>query len=112
MSSLPSDRPAALETIGEAGQIHARFNHPRSQIGRILSENALSGPELVVFGDGNVELENARAVGGLAVGVASLETGGTGRELGKRERLRQVGAQILVPDWQEGDLMLRHLGVC
>ena len=111
MSSLPSNRPVALETIGEAGQIHARFNHPRSQIDRLLSEH-LSGLELVVFGDGDVELENARAVGGLAVGVASLETGGTGRELGKRERLRQVGAQILVPDWQEGDLMLRHLGVC
>ena len=80
-------------------------------VDRILTENALSGPELVVFGDGYVELENARAVGGLAVGVASLETGGPGWDPWKRERLREVGAQVLVPDWQECGVLLDYLGV-
>ena len=41
-------------------------------IERILTENRLSGPELIVFGDGYVELENARAFNGVAIGVASL----------------------------------------
>ena len=80
-------------------------------IERILSENGLAGEELVVIGDGYVELENARDVGALAVGVASLESGGEGWDQWKKERLREVGAHILVPDWQEFDLLFDCLGI-
>ena len=80
-------------------------------IGRILSERGLQGPELVAFGDGYVEIENARQAGGGTVGVASLETGERGWDLWKKTRLRQVGAQILTPDWEEADLLLEYLGV-
>ena len=71
----------------------------------------LDGSQLAAFGDGYVELKNARAVGGVAVGVASLENGEQGWDLWKKERLRGVGAQILVPDWSEADLILDYLGV-
>ena len=37
----------------------------------IIKTNALSGPELVVFGDGFVEIEETHNVGGLCIGVAS-----------------------------------------
>lgn len=80
-------------------------------IERILRENRLAGEELVVLGDGYVELENARDVDALAVGVASLESGGEGWDHWKKERLREVGAHILVPDWQECDLLLDCLGI-
>ncbi|MFH1572084.1 MAG: HAD family hydrolase [Gemmatimonadota bacterium] len=80
-------------------------------IARILADNGLRGPELVAFGDGYVEIENARRAGGRTVGVASLESGGPGWDTWKRDRLLQVGAEVLVPDWQEAELLLAHLGV-
>ena len=80
-------------------------------ISRILVENSLSGSELVVFGDGYVEIENTRDAGGRTVGVASLENGETGWDEWKKGRLRQAGAEILVPDWREADLLLNHLGL-
>ena len=80
-------------------------------IEEILRSHRLDGSQLAAFGDGYVELENARAVGGVAVGVASLENGEQGWDLWKKERLRGVGAQILVPDWNEADLILDYLGV-
>lgn len=77
----------------------------------ILRSYRLDGSQLASFGDGYVELENARAVGGVAVGVASLENGDQGWDPWKKERLLGVGAQILVPDWSEADLILDYLGV-
>ncbi len=78
-------------------------------IKRILSENQLQGCELVTFGDGYVEIENTKEVGGLAVGIASLESGVSGWDLWKKKRLLEVGVDILVPDWQEADLLLAYL---
>ena len=40
-------------------------------IDRILREHAISGERLLAFGDGYVEIENTKGVGGLAVAVAS-----------------------------------------
>ena len=78
-------------------------------IARIINDNQLSGSALVVFGDGYVELENAKQAGGIAVGVASLESGEFGWDLWKKRRLLEVGADILVPDWQEATLLLGYL---
>ena len=78
-------------------------------IKHILSENQLQGNELVTFGDGYVEVENTKEVGGLAVGIASLESGAPGWDLWKRKRLLEVGVDVLVPDWQEADLLLAYL---
>jgi len=80
-------------------------------IARILEEHGLQGPELIAFGDGFVEIENARSAGGCTVGVASLESGAEGWDEWKRDRLRQVGAQVLVPDWREAEDLLRHFGI-
>jgi len=78
-------------------------------IERILSANELSGPELLVFGDGYVEIENAKAVGGIAVGAATMEDGSGGWDAWKRHRLLEVGADILVPHWEEAPVLLRYL---
>ncbi len=42
-------------------------------IDRILSENNLNGSQLVTFGDGYVEIEDTKSVGGIAVGLATDE---------------------------------------
>jgi len=78
-------------------------------IERILTENQLRGAELAIFGDGYVEIENAKAAGGLAVGVASVESGEDGWNMWKKIRLLEVGADLLVPDWQEAELLLAYL---
>ena len=42
-------------------------------IQQIFDDFNLTGTELVVVGDGSVEIENAKAVGAIAVGVTSVE---------------------------------------
>ena len=80
-------------------------------IDRILRENSAAGSALAVFGDGYVEIANGRQAKGTAIGVASLESGELGWDMWKKARLAEVGAQILVPDWQEADLLLDYLGI-
>ena len=78
-------------------------------IGDILRENALSGEALAVFGDGFVEIENAKDAGGIAVGVASDEAKRQGIDAWKRDRLIGAGADIIVPDFREHDRLLAYL---
>jgi phosphoglycolate phosphatase-like HAD superfamily hydrolase len=72
-------------------------------IERILRENAIRGEQLLSFGDGYVEIENTKEVGGLAVAVASDEAhNGSGQfDEWKRQRLRGVGADVVVPDFRD-----------
>ncbi len=78
-------------------------------IERILKENRISGSELLTFGDGYVEIENTREIGGLPVAVASDEAhNGSGRiDEWKRRRLLGVGAQAVIPDFRDGPALLR-----
>lgn len=72
-------------------------------IDRILAENKIPGESLLAFGDGYVEIENTKQVGGLAVAVASDEANnGSGRmDEWKRQRLLGVGADICIPDYRD-----------
>jgi phosphoglycolate phosphatase-like HAD superfamily hydrolase len=72
-------------------------------IDRILAENAITGRQLLSFGDGYVEIENTKQVGGLAVAVASDEArNGSGRvDLWKRQRLLGVGCDAVIPDFRD-----------
>ncbi len=72
-------------------------------IDRILAENAIDGRHLIAFGDGYVEIENTKQVGGLAVAVASDEANnGSGRvDEWKRTRLLGVGADVVIPDYRD-----------
>jgi phosphoglycolate phosphatase len=77
-------------------------------IERILGENRIPGERLLAFGDGYVEIENTKDVGGLAVAVASDEAhNGSGNvDPWKRQRLLGVGADVVIPDFGDGDLLL------
>lgn len=72
-------------------------------IDRIIADNAIQGENLLSFGDGYVEIQNTKEVGGLAVAVASDEANnGSGRmDPWKRERLAGVGADLIIPDFRD-----------
>jgi phosphoglycolate phosphatase-like HAD superfamily hydrolase len=74
----------------------------------ILRENKIPGEQLLAFGDGYVEIENTKEVGGLAVAVASDEAhNGSGRmDEWKRQRLLGVGADVLIPDFRDAETLL------
>lgn len=78
-------------------------------IQKILRENNLSGPELLTFGDGYVEVEDTKAVGGLSVGVASDEQGKIEVDTWKRDRLIQAGADIIIPNFLEHERLMAYL---
>ena len=69
---------------------------------KIIRGHNLKGTELVVFGDGPVEIMECRKVGGIAVGIASDEPRRYGLNVEKRQRLIQSGAHIIVPDFSQG----------
>jgi phosphoglycolate phosphatase len=77
-------------------------------IERILRENRISGAQLLAFGDGYVEIQNTKEVGGLAVAVASDEAhNGSGQmDEWKRTRLLGVGADVVIPDFRDGIALL------
>jgi len=80
----------------------------RAVIDRILAENDVPGEELLSFGDGAVETEEVRRVGGTAVAVASdLETGTLSRW--KRDRLVPAGADVVIPDYRRHKELLGWL---
>jgi len=80
-------------------------------IERILRENRIEGSQLLSFGDGYVEIENTKEVGGLAVAVASDEAhNGSGQfDLWKYKRLLGVGADVVIPDFRDGEALLKYL---
>jgi phosphoglycolate phosphatase-like HAD superfamily hydrolase len=80
-------------------------------IERILRENGINGQRLLSFGDGYVEIQNTKEVGGLAVAVASDEAhNGSGRfDEWKRQRLLGVGADVVIPDFRDARQLLASI---
>jgi phosphoglycolate phosphatase len=68
-------------------------------IQRILASPEFTGRQILVFGDGYVEIEEVKNVGGVAVGVASEEPACIRVDPWKRERLIGVGADYIVPNF-------------
>jgi phosphoglycolate phosphatase len=80
-------------------------------IERILAENRVDGKQLLSFGDGYVEIQNTKDVGGVAVAVASDEANnGLGRfDDWKRRRLLEVGADVAIPDFRDASVLLERI---
>jgi phosphoglycolate phosphatase-like HAD superfamily hydrolase len=116
-----TDHPYVLDEAGALGlapyfgkRIYGALDDYKSfskrlLIERILRENRLGGPELVTFGDGFVEIEDTKGVGGIAVGVASDEAARQGIDAWKRERLIQAGADLIIPDFREHAELIAYL---
>jgi phosphoglycolate phosphatase-like HAD superfamily hydrolase len=75
----------------------------------ILHDNGLLGEQLLAFGDGYVEIEETKRVGGIAVGVATDEERRAGINAWKRDRLIQAGADVIIADFREQDALLAYL---
>jgi len=68
-------------------------------IQRIISNSDVRGEEIVCFGDGYVEIEEVKLVGGVTVGVATKEPACAEVDEWKRQRLISVGADYIVPNY-------------
>ena len=78
-------------------------------IGEIIRTHGLHGPEFAGIGDGFVEIENTKAVGGIAIGVASDEARRQGINEWKRRRLIRAGADLIIPDFREHRALIAYL---
>ncbi|MFM2095759.1 MAG: hypothetical protein RIS70_2883, partial [Planctomycetota bacterium] len=63
------------------------------------------------IGDGYVEIEEVKRVGGFALGVASNEDTREGINDWKRRRLIEAGADVIVGDYRELPAILKLLGL-
>ena len=83
----------------------------RMVIEQIISEHQLRGPELIVIGDGFVEIQDGRETGAVTFGIHTRENNRYHMNSGKRERLLKAGAHFLAPGLAEGAALLDHLQV-
>jgi hypothetical protein len=56
-----------------------------------------------------VEIENIKGVGGFACGVATDESRRQGVDQWKRNRLKDSGADIIIPDFTETPQLMKYL---
>ena len=68
-------------------------------IQKIIEENDLHGEELLVIGDGPVEIRNGKAHDAVTLGVAADEDQRQGLNPRKRERVISAGADLVVTDF-------------
>jgi phosphoglycolate phosphatase len=76
---------------------------------RMLREHDLCGAQLLGFGDGFVEIEEVKKVGGTAIAVASDEARRQGVDPWKRQRLIAAGADLVVGDYRQTEKLLDFL---
>lgn len=95
------------QITGSVGD-YAAYNKERV-IKELMADHDLSGPEVLIVGDGPVEIRHGAAHGCVTVGVASNEIEGHGWDEAKRARLTNAGAHILVPDFGDSDVLLRTI---
>ena len=78
-------------------------------IQRILDDHHLAGNELLVVGDGPVEIIEGRQRGAISLGVASDEVVRCGWNEHKMERLTRAGADLLVADFAHPSELIKIL---
>lgn len=80
-------------------------------IDQIIADMGVAGHQIVAFGDGFVEIEETRKVGGVAIGVASEEERREGINQWKRQRLIRAGADIIIGDYRCQERLFEVLGI-
>ncbi len=81
----------------------------RGLVEHVAAKGEAKGTEMVSFGDGHVETEAVKAVGGVAVGLATLEPECDRIDEWKRERLIASGADYIVPNFLSWNELKEHL---
>lgn len=77
----------------------------------LIAKHDLDGTKLLAFGDGQVEIRETKAVGGVAIAVASDEDNpGSGRvDAAKRETLLAAGADGVIADFHHARQIIEAL---
>ena len=78
-------------------------------IQRIIAQAECQGDEFLGFGDGYVEIQNVKQVGGVAIGVATDEHHCLKVDEWKRQRLIGVGADYIIPNFLEHQELVRTI---
>lgn len=78
---------------------------------QIIRDTHVRGTELLGVGDGYVEIEEVKRVGGLALGVASNEATRVGVNAWKRNRLATAGADVIIGDYSALSELRTLLGI-
>lgn len=78
---------------------------------KLIEEKGLKGPEVLVIGDGKVEIALGREVGAVAIGIASDEEKREGINDIKRTRLVKAGAHAIIGDFAKVDEIMEFLGL-
>ena len=78
-------------------------------IQRVIASAECRGDQFLCFGDGYVEIENVKEVGGIAVGVATDEPACQAVDAWKRRRLTGVGADFIIPNFLCQEQLLASL---
>ena len=81
----------------------------RILIQRLITAASVTAPDFLGFGDGYVEIENIKEVGGVAVGVATAEPECDRVDEWKRQRLSGVGADFIIPNFLDREELLSTL---
>lgn len=79
----------------------------RVALQRLAEQGVKDG--IVMFGDGPVEIMEARHMGAIAVGIASDESNPGQLCPSKRRRLIRAGADWIVPDFRDGERLLEEI---
>jgi phosphoglycolate phosphatase-like HAD superfamily hydrolase len=81
----------------------------RELLARLVG-SGIPGGAILTFGDGRVEIEETKAVGGTAIGVATLEPDCVEVDPKKRGWLAAAGADHIIPNYLEPGLLELVLG--
>jgi rfaE bifunctional protein kinase chain/domain len=95
--------------FGAVGDL--RLEAKRDVLARIIGSSGASSGEIVVIGDGPVEIREGRRFGAYTVGIASDEIRRHGLNLRKRARLIRAGADLIIPDFCQAEALLAQLGI-
>ena len=91
------------------GSAPGRFT--KRELLRHLVSSGIPPAEILTFGDGRVEIEDAREIGGVAVGVASNEPDCMDVDAKKRLWLIEAGADYIIPNYLDADLVQVVAGI-
>ena len=81
----------------------------RAAMHALIEGHGIDGEHFAAIGDGPVEIAEARAMGGLAVAVASDESAPGSRRFdeSKRRQLLDCGADLVVPDFLDAGALVK-----
>jgi phosphoglycolate phosphatase-like HAD superfamily hydrolase len=83
----------------------APANFTKRELLAHLVSNGIPAGRILTFGDGRVEIEDTREIGGVAVGVATDEPDCVEVDAKKRLWLSHAGADFIIPNYLEEDLL-------